>query len=296
MKVLITGASGYFGRLLAHRLTSDTSMNVEVVGVDIRAEETIGEEMKFLSGDTRKKRIEDIFKTEKGIEAVIHLAHESDPRLSSDQLMMTNVYGTFHMLHLAQKYGVQKFIFPSSTVVYGAREDNPALIREDYPLLGNRDIPFIRDRVEADLICQTHEQSGPGEEKVVILRTVPIWRTGGSGILTDYMQGDTVPTPLGFDPMFQIIYDQEVLEAFVAALRARDASGAYNICGRIFMPLSKVIQHLGKKRISLPEFLIHSKGRFLWSKNLKFDFNYLKYPFTVDGTRAKEELGYDPRK
>jgi UDP-glucose 4-epimerase len=295
MRIMITGASGYFGKLLAQRLRTDPTIDAEVIGVDIRGEETIGEEMKFLSGDTRKKRFEDIFKVEGKIDTVIHLARESDSSLSSDRLMMTNVYGTFHMLHLAQKYGVKQFVFPSASIVYGAREDNPALIREDFPLLGNRDIPSIRDRIEADLICQTHGETGAGT-RVVILRVVPIWRTGGSGILTQYMQGDPVPILLGFDPMFQIMYDQEVLEAFVAAIRNPEADGAFNIHGRLFLPLSKVIQHLGKTVLPLPEFLIHSKGRFRWSKNLKFDFNYLKYPFTVDGTRAKEMLGYDPLK
>lgn len=296
MKVLITGASGYFGKLLAHSLRTDSREKVEVVGVDVRESEERGtDEMKFLSGDTRKKRIEDIFKTEGKIDTVIHLARDSSAAKGSDASMMTNVYGTFHMLEVARKYGVKQFIFPSSSVVYGAHMDNPALIREDHPLLGNRDVANIRDRVEADMICQTFAH-GIGDMKVVILRIVPIWRTAGAGTLSRYMKGDTVPTFLGFDPMFQLVYDDEVLEAFRCAVSARDASGPYNIHGRIFMPLSKVIKHLGKKPLPLPEFLVHKEGKFLWSKNLRFDFNYLKFPFTLDGTKAKEELGYNPAK
>lgn len=294
MKIMITGASGYFGKLLSHSLRTDSSEKVEVVGVDVRESESRGtDEMKFLSGDTRKKRIEDIFKTEGKIDIVIHLARDSRPDLSSDDSMMTNVYGTFHMLELAKKYGVKKFIFPSSSIVYGAHMDNPALIREEHPLLGNREVANIRDRVEADMICQTFAQ-GAGDMKVIVLRIVPIWRTAGSGLLSTYMKGDLVPTLLGFDPMFQIIYDDEVLEAFKCAVSAPDASGTYNIHGRIFLPLSKVITHLGKKSIPLPEPLVHKNGKFRWSKGLNFDFNYLKFPFTLDGEKARVELGYDP--
>ncbi len=294
MRVLITGASGYFGKLLVHALRSDTGDKIDVIGVDVRETHTRGDDtMKFVSGDTRKKRIEDLFKTEGKIDVVIHLARDSSPDLSSDQSMMTNVYGTFHMLELAEKYGVKKFIFPSSSIVYGAHMDNPALIKEDHPLLGNRDVKTIRDRIEADLICQTYS---PGADKmnIVILRTVPIWRTAGGGTLARYMKGELVPVFLGFDPMFQIIYDDEVIEAFRLATRIEDARGAYNIPGRIFMPLSKVIKHLGKKPLPLPEFLVHKKGQYRWSSQLRFDFNYLKYPFCVDGTKAKEELGYNP--
>jgi UDP-glucose 4-epimerase len=110
------------------------------------------------------------------------------------------------------------------------------------------------------------------------------------------MRGDFVPTLLGFDPMYQILSDDEVLESFMLALKSPDARGAYNIRGRTFEPLSQVIRGLGKTPVPLPEFLVHIQGRALWSDNLKFDHNYLKFPFTVDGARAKEELGYDPVK
>ncbi|MFH1539587.1 MAG: hypothetical protein ABIH66_11545, partial [bacterium] len=111
-----------------------------------------------------------------------------------------------------------------------------------------------------------------------------------------YMSMDNVPTLMGFDPMFQIIYEDEVLEAFLLTVKNKRANGAYNIPGRVFMPLSKVIKHLGKNPLPLPEFLVHRKNQFLWSKKLKFDFSYLKYPFVVDGARAEKELGYAPGK
>ncbi|HOO55942.1 MAG TPA: hypothetical protein PLN69_03905, partial [bacterium] len=173
---------------------------------------------------------------------------------------------------------------------------NPAMIPESYPLLGNRDIATIRDRVEADMMCQALVQTRSVKPRVVVLRIVPIWRSGAEGTLSKYMRGDVVPTLLGFDPMFQIIYDEEVLEAFVLAVKNPEAAGNYNIAGKIFVPLSKLIDHLGKISIPLPEFLVHKNGKFIWSDNLNFDFNYLKYPFCVDGARAKEELGYDPYK
>ena len=297
MKVMITGANGHFGKLLARRLRTEWN-DIEIVGVDVHHEPDIHGEMKFRTGDTRKKRIEDIFKVEGKIDAVIHLAFESGHKhiATSDELMLTNVYGTFHMLELAEKYEVSAFIYPSSTIVYGARPDNPALIRENHPLLGNRDVPPIRDRIEADLICQTFARGCSNNVRVVVLRTVPIWRSGGTGILTNYMQGDFVPTPLGFDPMFQIIFDNEVLDAFTLALKNPEADGAYNIRGRIFAPLSKVVRDLDKTPVPLPGFLIQTQGRALWAENLKFDLNYLKYNFAVDGSRAKEELGYNPLK
>ena len=291
MKVLITGASGYFGQRLAQTLREDQG-DIEVIGVDIRESDDASEEMRFIAGDTRKKRIEDIFKVQDDIDVVIHLARDSRSGLSSDQYMMTNVYGTFHMLEVAHKYGVKQFIFPSSSIVYGAHHDNPALIHECHPLLGNRDFARIRDRVEADMICQTFSQGS--KMKMVILRIAPIWRSQGSGMLTRYMGKDFVPTLMGYDPMFQIIYEEEVLEAFRLTVRNPKAYGAYNIPGRTFLPLSHVIKKLNKTPVPLPEPLVHKNGQFRWRKGLSFDFNYLKYPFCVDGARARRELGFKP--
>ena len=245
MRIMITGASGYFGQLVAQKLRDDLGADTEIIGVDVREREDASLDMRFLAGDTRKKRIEDIFKVQNQIDVVIHLARDATPGLSSDKSMMTNVYGTAHMLELALKYKVKQFIFPSASIVYGAHMDNPALIHECSPLLGNRDVANIRDRVEADMICQSFSQNG--KMKVVILRIVPIWRAQGNGMLQRYMKHAVVPTLLGYDPMFQIIYEEEVLE-----------------------------------------------GQFRWSENVRFDFNYLKYPFCVDGDRARRELKYIP--
>jgi len=296
MKVLMIGGSGYLGKLLAVRMREEWGEDINIVNVDIcvdddRQEKWLG--VKRIYGDARKKRIEDVFKNEGTIDAVAHLALGHGESLTTDERMMTNVYGTFHMIGLARKYGVKQFIYPSSTIVYGARQDNPAVILESRPLLGNRDILSIRDRIEADMICQTHAESSDSL-RVIILRMVPIWRDSGASILGAYMKGKLVPTLLGFDPMFQIIYEDEMLDAFIRVLRSPNAHGAYNIRGRAHLPLSEVIRSFGKTPAPLPEFLARRLGRFMWSNNLKFDLNYIKYPFTVDGARAFEELGYDP--
>lgn len=292
MRIMITGASGYFGQIMAQKLRDDLGADTEIIGVDVRENEDPSMDMRFLSGDTRKKRIEDIFKVQDQIDVVIHLARDATPGLPSDKSMMTNVYGTSHMLELALKYKVKQFIFPSASIVYGAHMDNPALIHECHPLLGNRDVSNIRDRVEADMICQSF--SNITRMKVVILRIVPIWRAQGNGMLQRYMKHQLVPTLMGYDPMFQIAYEEEVLEAFSRTVQSPKAFGAYNIRGRVFKPLSRVIKELGKVPVPLPEPLVHKKGRFRWSENMRFDFNYLKYPFCVDGDRARRELKYIP--
>lgn len=296
MKAVMIGGSGYFGKLLAGRLREEWGGDIDIVDVDICVEEDEKDKwqgVKRIYGDSRKKRIEDVFKNESPIDVVVHLAFGHGKHMTSDERMMTNVYGTFHMLGLARKYGVKQFIYPSSAIVYGARQDNPAVILENRPLLGNRDIISIRDRIEADMICQTHAESYDNL-RVVILRMVPIWRGSGASILGAYMKGSFVPMLLGFDPMFQMIYEEEMLDAFICALRSPKAHGAYNIRGRVYLPLSKVIRSLGKTPVPLPEFLVKKQSGFLWSNRLNFDLNYIKYPFTVDGSRAFDELGYDP--
>ncbi len=292
MKVLITGSSGYFGTLLTKKLEEDPEIK-EVIGIDIEPETLDLEKVLFFKGDTRKKRVEEIFQIKKNIDAIVHLAYHTSPQGSPEEALNTNVFGTLRMLQLARKYNVEKFIFPSSSIVYGALPNNPPLLTENHILRGNRNFPFIRDKIEVDMACQLFASSEK-PPKVIILRPCGIFRRKKTGILGSYLESLFVPIILGFDPMFQVIFEEDVIQAFILALK-KDVEGIFNLAGKITCPLSEMIKRLKRLPIPLPEPLVHKGYKALFKKNFYFDFNYIKYPFCVDFTKAKNTLGYDPK-
>ncbi len=138
MTILVTGGAGFIGSHLVERLAGRGESVVVVddfndyysVGLKrANAERILG------SGDVRVKEgdIRDagflarVFKGQE-FEAIVHLAARAgvrpslaDPRLYLD----VNLNGTLNLLELARARGVERFIFASSSSVYGASREVP---------------------------------------------------------------------------------------------------------------------------------------------------------------------------
>ena len=143
-KVLITGIAGGQGRLLARRLLE----NYEVCGVDVERWESAPEGVKVHDVDLRKKKFEDVIRTEMP-NAIVHMGFVRHFRGSQDTRHDVNVRGTKQLLDHCVHHGVQNLVVLSSSYVYGAFPENPYFMDEDSPLSASRSYPEIRDLVES---------------------------------------------------------------------------------------------------------------------------------------------------
>lgn len=252
----------------------------------------------FFVGDTRKKRVEEVFQRNPGVDVLVHLAYDNNPTHAADDVEETNVFGTLRMIRLARKHGVRKFVYKSPTIVYGARSDNPALLTEDMPLRGDRDSVSIRNKIEADMTCQMNMHPGI-YPRILILRCCAIVGDDVRAPMNTLLKGDFVPMVMGFDPMFQVMHQDDVIQALELAVTKEDVEGIFNIAGKRTEPLSEVIRRFGKKSIPLPEFGLETfyKLYFMSRRQHSFPFNldFLKFTFAVDTTHAREVLGYEPK-
>src|SRR5262249_14074640 len=118
--VLITGIAGGQGRLIARRLAN----TFDLVGVDRSSWEGHPPGLRVHTVDIRKRKFEDIFRTERPT-AVVHLAFIRHFRLGEELRHEVNVLGTKRLLEYAVAAGVKRIVVLSSSYVYGALPDNP---------------------------------------------------------------------------------------------------------------------------------------------------------------------------
>lgn len=133
--ILITGGAGYVGNLLAPRLVG-AGHNVivfDTMWFD-RGFLPKHENLKIVQGDIRDTpKLAELFK---GVDIVLHLACVSnDPSFELDESLSTTInYECFEpMVIAAKKAGVKRFVYASSSSVYGV-SDKPN-VTEDHPLV-----------------------------------------------------------------------------------------------------------------------------------------------------------------
>jgi len=122
---LVTGAAGFIGSHLAENLLK---LGQTVVGLDNFAtgkRANLPQGIRFIEGDIRS--LETCRRACEGVEVVLHQAAlGSVPRSIDDPIASTqaNVDGFLNMMLAARDAGVQRFVYASSSAIYG---DHPAL-------------------------------------------------------------------------------------------------------------------------------------------------------------------------
>jgi UDP-glucose 4-epimerase len=290
-KVLITGIAGGQGRLIAERLGGTYALT----GVDRASWEDHPPEINVHVLDLRKRKIEDIFRTERP-DAVVHHAFirhfKAQPRVRHE----VNVLGTKRLLEYCVTYGVKRIVVLSSHYVYGALPDNPYYVDEEYPLNVSRTYPEVRDLAEVDTLCNAFLWRHP-EIATTILRPVATVGPHVSSTMARYLRQHYVPMIMGFDPMTQFIHEKDVAEAVALCLQ-RGTHGVYNLVGPEAVPLSVAVRETGGTALPIPEPVARLVFGQLFQLGLYHvppgAIDFVKYPCTLDGRRFVEATGFVP--
>jgi len=290
--VAITGIVGRLGRRLARRLHRDT----RVIGIDRRPFDGRPKDIEHHQIDIRRKKTRDVFRS-MSVGAVVHLGVMHDPRASASEHHTWNVAGFQKILEYVAQYRIPKLVLLSSANVYGPRPDNPQFLTEDAPLLGGASFSEIRDLVEIDMLAQSFFWKMP-ETETVILRPVHILGTVRNAP-SNYLRLPIIPTLLGFDPMIQVVHEEDTVRAIELALRP-GVRGIFNISGPAPAPLSRVVKATGRSSLPIPHPIAATMLAPLWRLRVASfpapELDHIRYVCMVDDRRARETLGYAPTK
>jgi len=164
MRILVTGAAGFIGSHLAERLLS---RGHQVVGLDNfddfyapeikrRNLESMTDHSAFsmIEGDIRDAEV--LSGLPDPIDVIVHLAARAGVRPSIEQPLLygdVNIRGTQQLLEHARNAGIGRFVFGSSSSVYGNNrkvpfsEDDPV----DHPIS-----PYAATKRSGELICHAY--------------------------------------------------------------------------------------------------------------------------------------------
>jgi UDP-glucose 4-epimerase len=289
--VLVTGISGNLGRALAKLLHPET----RVIGVDRRPFTGRPKDVAHHQVDLRKAKVEETFRQHR-VEALIHMGIMHDPRMPRSEAHSFNVVGTHKILDLCVRHGVKKAVVLSSANVYGPRPDNSNFLPEETPLMAAERFSEMRDLIELDMYAQSFMWKYP-ELETVILRPVNIVGPTVRNAPSNYLRLQRPVTVLGFDPMVQLIHEEDVCRALVLALRP-GLRGVYNVTGPGEVPLSAVLRELERQPLPVPHLLVRPLVRRAFEARLTGfppeEVDHIQYLCVVDGSSFVRDAGWTP--
>ncbi|MBR58779.1 MAG: NAD-dependent epimerase [Myxococcales bacterium] len=289
-RILITGVSGRLGRELSRQL----HRNYRVIGIDRRPADDLPVDVEHHRLDLRRNRTRTIFR-QAPISAVVHLGTIYNPRRDPVSDHRTNIVGLQRLLDYVRTYNIPKLIVLSTADVYGPQAENITFLDEDAPLLAAARFVAIRDLVSVDMAAMSFMWKHPDTETVVLR---PVHIVGDvRNTAMKYLSRQWVPSVLGFDPMVQLVHQDDVVRAIVLALE-EGVRGVYNLDGPTAVPASVILKKIGAKQVPMPSSVLRFGLKQLWRFRLtRFppaEVDHIQWPATVDGSKARRELGYAP--
>jgi len=181
MRILVTGGAGFIGSHLVEKLLA-AGHEVAILDdfndfYDPQIKHTniagVAKDVTIYHVDLRDgASVRNLFHREK-FETVVHLAARAGvrPSIQHPQLYYdTNVSGTLHLLDAASVTGVERFIFASSSSVYGISKTVP--FSEEQHLTQTLS-PYAATKIAAEFLCSTY--SHLYQMRVVALRYFTVY-------------------------------------------------------------------------------------------------------------------------
>jgi UDP-glucose 4-epimerase len=289
--VVVTGLAGRLGRRLARRLHRVRP----VIGLDPRVAGDLPSDVEHEASDPLRSGARRLF-ARGDVKAIVHLGVIHNPQAPRSEYHSQNLRVFRRVVELAETFRIPKLVLLSSANAYGPRADNAQFLTENAPLLAGERFSEMHALVELDMYAQSVFWRSPNLE-LVIVRPANILGTVRNAP-SNYLRLKVVPTLMGFDPMVQIVHQDDVAQAIERAL-VPGVRGIFNIAGPPPVALSKAVTLLDRKTITVPYSVAKGGLSSLFAlRMVSFpaqELDFIRYVCMCDDTLAKNTLGYAPQ-
>ncbi len=295
MKAIVTGAAGFIGSHLCERLLAQ---GWDVVGVDNFDEfydpKIKRDNIRTCLSNSRFRLVEaDIRDAEKmdetiseGADIIVHLAAKAGVRPSIEQPLAyvdVNINGTMTLLEAVKKNKIKKFIFASSSSVYGNNKKMPFSENDnvDFPIS-----PYAATKKAGELICHTyHHLHGIS---ITCLRFFTVYgpRQRPDLAIRKFArlieQGKPIPVYGDGSMMRDFTYIDDIIDGTMASINKCGGYHIYNLGESSPISVKDLIGEIEK-----------ALGKKALIEHLPMQPGDVERTF-ADVSRAKKDLGYSP--
>jgi UDP-glucose 4-epimerase len=303
VRVVVTGATGNVGTAVVAALAADERVT-EVVGVARRPPERMPPKTRFVAADVAE---DDLTPVLEGADALAHLAWMFQPTHRPEVTWQANAVGSARVFEAAAATGVAAVVHASSVGAYSPGEPG-RFVDESWPTHSLPTAAYGREKAYVERLLDAFEARHPGI-RVVRLRPAFIFQRGSATEQRRIFAGPFLPSPLvrpGRVPVlpwprglsFQALHAEDVAEAYRLAVLSQ-VRGAFNVAADPVLDAEEVGRVLEARPVPVPGKAARAALASLWRLHVVpaepalLDL-VLGLPL-LDTTRAREELGWEPR-
>lgn len=313
MRILVTGAAGYVGSLLAERLLQDPDVT-HVVTTDRRPrhEASIppGPKLTNVQGHMEDRAFVESWAEHGPYDAVIHAAFQVRAGYGSQAPVVehANVEGCRIVFEFCFRHNIPRLIYYSSAAVYGARAGNTLdhFFGEDEPLREETYPYGAQKRMTEIILKSTYEESG-ADTRVMIVRPCSI--TGPRFLAEPTKKITLVALLTKLLPRIpevsaewsrQYIHEEDLFRIMRLLLTSDGpaAFDSFNLAPHDYLTAQDIADALDKRTLKLPAWFMDKVMLVLWHATRgkvptpRGSIEFYKYPINLDG-RKITELGFD---
>lgn len=295
-KALVTGGLGFFGSALIQRLQS-SGVTCRIFDIS-ENQEDLGP-VECIKGDICD--FDAIKSACVGVDVVYHNVAQVPLAKNISKFNRVNIDGTRNVLEAALACGVKKFVYTSSSAIFGVPAKNPV----DETVVPTPGEAYGAAKYEGELLCEEYIKAGLDVSIVRPRTIIGHGRLGIFQVLFEWIsEGNNVPVLGNGSNIYQFVHSDDLADACILA-GGLAGSSTFNCGAEEFGSMREVLESLcehagtGSKVVSVPMGLaifgmkVTSKlglsplgpyHSLMYGRSMYFDIN-----------KAKSDLGWAPR-
>ncbi len=245
MNALVTGGTGFIGRIVVCRLLQNRHRVKIIARTEKNMDRTVKGKVKVYGCNICDTvRLERLRSELKDVDVIFHLAASLDYFGKKEKLFQVNVKGTQNLLKLAVRNRVRKFIFTSSIEAMGLikKENIPA----DETCNCKPVSPYGESKLEAEK--QVRKFTKEGKLDTVILRLGNVYGPGSPAFIVPIanaiLSKDKLRRFLHVykDRYLHLVYIGDVVDGIVKAAQKADMSETYILAGEEYITIGRLFE------------------------------------------------------